>query len=172
MSTAKAGPPKYPTMESFLQKYPHFSFLDAKEKSSLKSYANYMNVAFLVMKPEANRTHLIKVVARIVDGRDVQYIAGSGKTPATKRRLEIFYAESGLSPKEGQPKKKKVVGSILQMVVDEAQDDDDDEDIIDKITDQLEAEGVFEQNVEGLDDIFEKAQGLVTLKESIDRKEG
>ena len=33
MNTGKVGPPKYPTMESFLQKYPHFSYLDAKEKS-------------------------------------------------------------------------------------------------------------------------------------------
>jgi hypothetical protein len=37
------------------------------------------------------------------------------------------------------------------MVVDGAQDDDDDEDIIDQVKDQLENEGVFEQNVEGLE---------------------
>jgi hypothetical protein len=116
---------------------------------------------------------LIKIIARIVDGRGVQYIAGSGKTPATKRRLEVFYTESGLTPKEGQPKKKKVVGSIMQKAIDEAGIDDDDEDIIDQIKDQLEDEGVFEQSISGLDDIFQQARSsLVTTKESIERLEG
>lgn len=172
MNPIKGGALTYSTMESFLQKYPHYNYLDPKERSSLKSFANYMNVAFLVMKPEANRTHLIKIIARIVDGRDVQYIAGSGKTPATKRRLEVFYTESGLTPKEGQPKKKKVVGSIMQKAIDEAGIDDDDEDIIDQIKDQLEDEGVFEQSISGLDDIFQQAHSLVTTKESIERLEG
>lgn len=172
MNPVKGGGVTYPTMESFLLKYPHFNYLDSKERSSLKSFANYMNVAFLVMKPEANRTHLIKVIARIVDGRDVQYIAGSGKTPATKRRLEIFYTESGITQKEGQPKKKKIVGSILQKAVDEAELDDDDEDLIDQIKDQLENEGVFEQSLVGLEDIFQKAGSFVTTKETIDRVEG
>ena len=172
MNPIKGGRLTYPTMESFLQKYPQYNYLDPKEKSSLKSFANYMNVAFLVMKPEANRTHLIKIVTRIVDGRDVQYVAGSGKTPATKRRLEVFYTESGLTPKEGQPRKKKVVGSIMQRAIDEAGVDDDDEDIIDHIKDQLENEGVFEQSISGLDDIFQQARSLVTTKESIERLEG
>ena len=87
--------PKYKTIESFLNKYPHYNDLSYDEQKQYMQFANYIVVSLKFMRGQNNEKHLIPIGLRIVAGKGEEFITGGGKTDKTKRRIEILKVEGG-----------------------------------------------------------------------------
>jgi hypothetical protein len=87
--------PKYKSVNTFLERYPHYSDLKYDELNQYMHFANYIVVSLKFMRGQNNEKHLIPIGLRIVAGRGEEYITGGGKTDKTKRRTEILKTEGG-----------------------------------------------------------------------------
>lgn len=96
-------------MESFLQVYTDFRERTSLEKERLRHSANWMDLILHVMQPRNNKTYLLALIPRIVEGKNARYITGSGQTKATSDRVEIFRIEGQCEKIRRPPRKKKEV---------------------------------------------------------------
>lgn len=88
--------------EDFLVYFPEFRDLDIEEITKLLNFRNLLIVAFQLISPLHNRGHLIAVLTRILEGKEVHYISGSGMTKSTKYRIHIYNTVGNIVPKEKQ----------------------------------------------------------------------
>ena len=94
-------------MNELLEKYPEFIPLDEDEKKSLLLYRNVMKVAMHIIPAKNHKNHLLEIVTRMTEGRDMKYVTGSGQTAATTRRVQIYEIEGGITPQPRPPRKPK-----------------------------------------------------------------
>jgi len=109
------------TEVEFLESYPNYSYnvLGSSEFKSLLRFRNIVKIGMHLIPPVKNKDHLIDLVTRLVEGKLVKHISGSGATKETQRRTNIILTEGNLTINKRPP--RKVVDS------DAAASGDDDE---------------------------------------------
>ena len=74
--------------------------LDYNERIKLIHFSNLIKVSLHLVPniKKGNRTHIIQLCARIVEGPDAKYISGGGMSPSTRRRVTVYEDESDVMP--------------------------------------------------------------------------
>ncbi len=86
----------YHSIDEMLEVYPEFTDLDHQEKQKLQDFCNFMKLGILIQPARSHKGHLLDLVTRVTEGRDVKYVCGSGQSGATNRRVLVFEREGGL----------------------------------------------------------------------------
>jgi hypothetical protein len=94
-------------LEPFLEKHPDFQPRTAAEQEKLRTTANWMDLAFYTIQPKNNKTFILNLIPRIVEGRNAKYITGSGQTRATSDRVNIFRLEGNCEKIKRPPRRTK-----------------------------------------------------------------
>jgi hypothetical protein len=88
--------------------------IDELEQAKLVIFANLMKtILLLVPNPKGKRAHLIDILTRLTEGKHKKYITGTGQSPATLRRVQIYQKESGVQPTARPLRLKDIVPVIL-----------------------------------------------------------
>eukprot|EP01031_Cornospumella_fuschlensis_P039789 gene39789-48444_t len=98
---------KYETLEDFLEKYPELKERSGGEQQRLRHTANWMDLAFYTIQPRNNKTFILNLIPRIVEGRGARYITGSGQTKPTADRVNLFRLEGNCEKIKRPPRRKK-----------------------------------------------------------------
>ena len=85
------------TKEDFLLEFSDFATVAEAEQEALFLYRNMMAAALEVIPASNNSGHLLDIVTRIVEGKKVKHIPGSGMTKATRNRINIYNTVGGVS---------------------------------------------------------------------------
>lgn len=95
------------TEVDFLESYPHFShnILGSSEFKSLLRFRNVVKVGMHLIPPVKNKDHLLDLVTRLVEGKLVKHVSGSGATKETQRRTHIILTEGNLTVNRRPPRK-------------------------------------------------------------------
>jgi hypothetical protein len=88
----------YITYAEFFRKYPEFTRerdtrIDAAEQESLLKFRNTMALCQILISAHHHKNHLMDLVTRLAEGKDVRYIVGSGQSDKTSRRVLIYRRE-------------------------------------------------------------------------------
>jgi hypothetical protein len=88
----------YITYVEFFRKYPEFTRerdprIDAAEQESLLKFRNTMALCQTLISAHHHKNHLMDLVTRLAEGKDVRYIVGSGQSDKTSRRVLIYRRE-------------------------------------------------------------------------------
>ena len=94
-------------MEIFLEKYPDLKDRSALEQERLRNTANWMDLTFYTLQPRNNKTFILSLIPRIVEGKSAKYITGSGQTKSTSDRVNIFREEGHCEKIKRPPRRKK-----------------------------------------------------------------
>lgn len=94
-------------MESFLRAYPDFRDRSALEQEKLRLSANWMDLTLCCVPPRNNKTFILNIIPRIVEGRNVKYVTGSGQTRATADRVALFRLEGDCEKLQRPPRRKR-----------------------------------------------------------------
>jgi hypothetical protein len=99
-------------MDEFLEKYPALNNCSVVEQERLRYTANWMDLSFYSIQPRNNKTFILSLIPRIVEGRNARYITGSGQTRQTADRVDLFRLEGCCEKIKRPPRRKKepVVG--------------------------------------------------------------
>lgn len=100
-------PIKYETIDSFLEKYPELKERNTTEQERLRNTANWMDLAFYTIQPRNNKTFILNLIPRIVEGKTARYITGSGQTKPTTDRVNLFRSEGNCEKIKRPPRRKK-----------------------------------------------------------------
>lgn len=100
-------PPKYTTEEAFLQKYPEFSDRSPSERTRLRNTANWMVLTFHTIQPRNNKSFMMHLIPKLIEGKNARYITGSGQTKATADRVHLFRTEGECEKIQRPPRKRK-----------------------------------------------------------------
>lgn len=100
-------PLKYDKLKDFLANYPHLKERNGMEQERLRFTANWMDLAFHSIQPRNNKTFILNIIPRIVEGRNARYITGSGQTRPTADRVDLFRLEGQCEKIKRPPRKKK-----------------------------------------------------------------
>jgi hypothetical protein len=87
------------TSEAFLTRYPEFRHdarIDDRERANLLRFRNMMVICQRVIPAQGHKNHLIDIVTRLVEGKHVKYIVGSGQSDKTSRRVFIYRREGNV----------------------------------------------------------------------------
>jgi hypothetical protein len=98
---------KYASMESFLERYPDLVDRNFVERERLRQTANWMVLAFHVLQPRNNKSFILNLIPKIVEGKNARYITGSGQTRATADRVNLFRLEGDCEKIRRPPRKRK-----------------------------------------------------------------
>ena len=83
----------------FLDAYPMFQCItDACELRALLHFRNLTKVTLMLLHPLNKKAHIMDLVTRICEGRDVKYVTGSGEKKSTRRRVLIYEKEGDITP--------------------------------------------------------------------------
>ncbi|RYH32203.1 hypothetical protein EON65_01110 [archaeon] len=66
-----------------------------------------MDLAFYTIQPRNNKTFILNLIPRIVEGRAARYITGSGQTKPTADRVNLFRLEGNCEKIKRPPRRKK-----------------------------------------------------------------
>jgi hypothetical protein len=66
-----------------------------------------MDLAFYTIQPRNNKTFMLNIIPRIVEGRNARYITGSGQTKSTADRVSIFRREGNCEKIKRPPRRRK-----------------------------------------------------------------
>jgi len=95
------------SVDSFLERYPDFKDRSTSEQDRLRNSANWMDLAFYTMQPRNNKTFILNLIPRVVEGRNARYITGSGQTKPTSDRVNLFRWEGNCEKIKRPPRRKK-----------------------------------------------------------------
>ncbi len=95
------------TIDSFLEKYPELKERNTTEQERLRNTANWMDLAFYTIQPRNNKTFILNLIPRIVEGKTARYITGSGQTKPTTDRVNLFRSEGNCEKIKRPPRRKK-----------------------------------------------------------------
>lgn len=95
------------TLEEFLERYPDLKERNSTEQERLRHTANWMDLAFYTIQPRNNKTFILNMIPRIVEGRNARYITGSGQTKPTADRVDIFRIEGSCEKIKRPPRRKR-----------------------------------------------------------------
>ncbi len=94
-------------MEMFLEVYPDFRDRSAVEQEKLRLSANWMDLTLYCVLPRNNKTFILNIIPRIVEGRNVKYVTGSGQTRPTADRVALFRLEGNCEKLQRPPRRNK-----------------------------------------------------------------
>lgn len=94
-------------MESFLERYSELKERNPTEQERLRNTANWMDLTFYTVQPRNNKTFILNLIPRIVEGKAAKYITGSGQTKSTSDRVNIFRSEGNCEKIKRPPRRKK-----------------------------------------------------------------
>jgi hypothetical protein len=100
-------PPKYETEESFLEKYPEYADRSPVERTRLRNSANWMVLTFHTIQPRNNKSFIMHLIPKLVEGKNARYITGSGQTKSTADRVHLFRTEGECEKIQRPPRKRK-----------------------------------------------------------------
>jgi len=82
----------------FQEAYPQYgpSLVGYEEFINLFKFRNLMKMAMHLIPPLHNKNHLLDLVTRLVEGKEVRHVTGTGATKATRARVEIILREGNL----------------------------------------------------------------------------
>eukprot|EP01032_Pedospumella_encystans_P016123 gene16123-18407_t len=104
-------------MEDFLIKYSSFRSVDRTERELLLKFRNY-TAAFIAFRgAKDNKAKCLFSAGVLSLERHFVYKTGSGQSPATRRRVEIYECEGNITP---QPSKKHTVNPKNVVFSDES----------------------------------------------------
>ena len=85
--------------DEFIKVYPDCSpsAVGQFEYQTLFKFRNLMKKAMHLIPPLHNKNHLLDLVTRVVEGKHVKHITGTGATKQTKARVAIILKEGNLS---------------------------------------------------------------------------
>ena len=66
-----------------------------------------MDLSFYTIQPRNNKTFILNLIPRIVEGRNARYITGSGQTRPTADRVDLFRVEGNCEKIKRPPRRKK-----------------------------------------------------------------
>lgn len=66
-----------------------------------------MDLAFFTIQPRNNKTFILNLIPRIVEGKNARYITGSGQTRPTADRVNLFRMEGNCEKIKRPPRRKK-----------------------------------------------------------------
>jgi hypothetical protein len=66
-----------------------------------------MDLIFYALQPRNNKTFILNLIPRIVEGKNAKYITGSGQTKPTADRVNLFRAEGNCERIKRPPRRKK-----------------------------------------------------------------
>lgn len=95
------------SLESFLEKYPDLNDRSAVEQVRLRHSANWMVLTFCTLQPRNNKSFIVHLIPKIVEGKNARYITGSGQTKATADRVNLFRTEGECEKIQRPPRKRK-----------------------------------------------------------------
>lgn len=95
------------SMEDFLERYPDLVDRIFVERERLRQTANWMVLAFHVLQPRNNKSFILNLIPKIVEGKNARYITGSGQTRATADRVNLFRLEGDCEKIRRPPRKRK-----------------------------------------------------------------
>jgi hypothetical protein len=87
--------------------YPELRERGPAEQEKLRLTANWMDLAFYVLPSKNNKTFILNLIPRVVEGRGVKYITGSGQTKPTTDRVTLFRGEGQCEKVVRPPRKKR-----------------------------------------------------------------
>eukprot|EP01035_Chromulina_nebulosa_P021470 gene21470-27808_t len=95
------------SQDDFLKTYPecHPNLVGLDEFDKLYQFRNLMKLAMHLIPPLHNKNHLLDLVTRLVEGKDVKHITGTGATKATRLRVNIILKEGNLVVPKRPPRK-------------------------------------------------------------------
>lgn len=107
-------PLRYVTVESFLAQEAYSKFKDRTpdELTRLHSYANWFDLVLLTVKPENNKSFLMTVVPRLVEGESAKYITGSGESVQTSDRVLTFRTEGNCAQVKRAPRNRTTYNTV------------------------------------------------------------
>ncbi len=79
------------------------------EQDRLRNTANWMILCFYTIQPRNNKTFILNLIPRIVEGRNARYITGSGQTRPTADRVDLFRLEGNCEKIKRPPRRKKEI---------------------------------------------------------------
>ena len=97
---------KYANASDLVANYPEFAEVEPPELLKLLNFRNMLSVALLLLPANHNRSHLLDVVTRLTEGRNVKYVTGSGAAIGTRRRVLIYQREGGVTPLARPPRRE------------------------------------------------------------------
>ena len=80
------------------------------EQVKLHSNGNWFDLALLTIKPQNNKSFLMRVIPRMAEGYKAKYITGSGESIQTKDRVLIFRVEGDCEPIKRAPRNRSRFG--------------------------------------------------------------
>lgn len=95
------------SLESFLERYPDLNDRSAVEQGRLRYSANWMVLTFCTLQPRNNKSFIVHLIPKIVEGKNARYITGSGQTKATADRVNLFRTEGECEKIQRPPRKRK-----------------------------------------------------------------
>lgn len=90
-----------------MEQYPAFKERSALEQERLRNTSNWMDLSFYTIQPRNNKTFILNLIPRIVEGRNARYITGSGQTRPTADRVDLFRMEGNCEKIKRPPRRKK-----------------------------------------------------------------
>ena len=98
--------------ERFLLRYPQFALVDGEELAKLMWFRNWMAIALHYIRARMNLEHLIALCTALTEGCRVRHVKGSGATPETVRREQIYREEGGVPREPRKPRRERVASSV------------------------------------------------------------
>mmetsp|Transcript_23842 Transcript_23842/g.32662 ORF Transcript_23842/g.32662 Transcript_23842/m.32662 type:complete len:320 (+) Transcript_23842:57-1016(+) len=98
---------KLRSIEELRAKYPTITnkIYSSEELQLFLEYVNSLRMALSIIPAKNNKRLLMDIASRLEGLSPMTYITGSGQTPATKRRVEVYEQEGNVQP---IPKNKKL----------------------------------------------------------------
>ena len=79
-----------PTDEIFKEAFPGFYERSETEQRRLYHIANWMDLAFYTLSPRRNKSLMLNLIARIVEGKNAKFIMSSAQNKKTMDRVYLF----------------------------------------------------------------------------------
>jgi hypothetical protein len=101
-------------MEDFLLTYQDFKELSIVEIESLLRFHNMMLLAIRTIYPKQNKSHLLEIVTRLTEGKDVHYVTGGGERLETRNRVLIYERVGGLRKRQRPPRINEMIRQLFR----------------------------------------------------------
>ena len=79
-----------PTDEIFKEAFPGFLERSETEQRRLYHIANWMDLAFYTLSPRRNKSLILNLIARIVEGKNTKFIMSSAQNKKTMDRVYLY----------------------------------------------------------------------------------
>ena len=89
---------KYDDNNTFLASYPEYQAEDDEEITSLRMFANFVNVIMSLKITRGFKGLTFMISSKIFEGWNVRYITGGGQSTKVNKRVHVFEIETDIVP--------------------------------------------------------------------------